>query len=542
MTASSHDVLILGGGLAGLTCALHLRQDCPQLDIRVLERRAQPAPAATHKVGESTVEIGAHYFAKQLGLQEHLEAAHLRKFGFRFFNSDGRSDIDAVQEIGVSRLLSVPSYQIDRGIFENHLLERARAQGIAVDTDCQVESLDLAAGPAAGPLHAVSVRSGGATRELRGRWLIDASGRAGLLKRQLGLAEPNRHDANAIWFRVPVRIDIEDWSQDARWLGRCELHQRWRSTNHLVGDGYWVWLIPLSSGYHSVGIVADATLHPLKSMNTFERTLEWLGRHQPRLRRALLEAGVRPTDFSFLRNFSYGCGRNFSSDRWAITGEAGVFLDPFYSPGSDFIAIANTFIADLVRRDFRGESFGAYVASYGQIFRSIYDNTLTLYQDQYRIFGDPQVLATKVIWDYAYYWGVLCQMFFQGRLTDLATLGRVREATAAANALNAAMQQFLRAWALRAPKQNEALQLDQAGLPWFDSLNRSLLDELDAAGFVARIQECVAQLERLAAEVVGSAIRGNAGVATWPEAQAVIALCRRAPVMDAELLRYPLSA
>jgi len=339
-----------------------------------------------------------------------------------------------------------------------------------------------------------------------------------------------------------VRIDIEDWSQDARWLGRCDLHQRWLSTNHLVGEGYWVWLIPLSSGYHSVGIVADAALHPLKSMNTFERTLEWLAHHQPRLQRALLDAGAAPTDFSFLRNFSYGCRKNFSSDRWAITGEAGVFLDPFYSPGSDFIAIANTFIADLVRRDRRGEAFGAYVAGYGQIFRSIYDSTLSLYQDQYRIFGDPGVLATKVIWDYAYYWGVLCQMFFQNRLTDLATLGRVRESTAAAGELNAGMQRFLRTWASAGTRHNAALMLDQAGLPWFESLNRSLLDALDADGFVARIRDSVAQLEQLAAEVVGRAIAGSAGVAAWPEAQRVIALCRREPTLEADLLRYPLSA
>ncbi len=33
--------------------------------------------------------------------------------------------------------------------------------------------------------------------------------------------------------------------------------ERWLSTNHLCGPGYWVWLIPLASGSHSVGIVAD---------------------------------------------------------------------------------------------------------------------------------------------------------------------------------------------------------------------------------------------------------------------------------------------
>ena len=38
-------------------------------------------------------------------------------------------------------------------------------------------------------------------------------------------------------------------------------------------------------------------------------------------------------DFLALQHFAHGCARVFSADRWALTGEAGVFTDPFYSPG-----------------------------------------------------------------------------------------------------------------------------------------------------------------------------------------------------------------
>ena len=55
----AHDVVITGGGLAGLTLALQLKQSFADLDILVLERRVHPVPIAAHKVGESTVEIGA---------------------------------------------------------------------------------------------------------------------------------------------------------------------------------------------------------------------------------------------------------------------------------------------------------------------------------------------------------------------------------------------------------------------------------------------------------------------------------------------------
>ncbi len=139
MADSSHDVLILGGGLSGLTLALQLKQTMPELDIKVLERRVGPAPLAAHKVGESSVEIGAHYFSETLGLKDHLDSEHLRKFGFRFFFSEGERDLSSVTELGASRYLSTPSWQIDRGIFENHLAEEVTRQGVQLAAGAAVK-------------------------------------------------------------------------------------------------------------------------------------------------------------------------------------------------------------------------------------------------------------------------------------------------------------------------------------------------------------------------------------------------------------------
>ena len=69
------DVVILGGGLAALTLSLQLKQRLPDLDIVVLERRRHPVPEATHKVGESSVEIQAHYLSQVLGLESYLQGA-----------------------------------------------------------------------------------------------------------------------------------------------------------------------------------------------------------------------------------------------------------------------------------------------------------------------------------------------------------------------------------------------------------------------------------------------------------------------------------
>jgi flavin-dependent dehydrogenase len=507
----SFDAVIMGGGLAGLTLALQLRRRFADLRVLVLERRAHPVPHAAHKVGESSVEIGAHYFDTVLGLKAHMDEKQLRKFGFRFFFSEGRSDIEGVTEIGASRYLSVPSYQIDRGIFENFLAEEAARLGVHFVDSALVRRIDLSE-DAATPHHIEWTR-GEQTHRTQARWLIDACGRAGMLKRKLGLAEPNAHDVNAVWFRIGERIAIDEWSDSTEWRERCNPQARWLSTNHLVGAGYWAWLIPLASGSHSVGIVADPKLHPLDTIDTFDKAMAWFATYQPRLYEALDGKRHLLQDFAFLKHFSHGCKQVFSGrQRWAMTGEAGLFLDPFYSPGSDFIAIGNTYITDLVAQDRAGRPLEARAQLYDQLYHSFYESTLALYQDQYPLFGDPEVLPVKVIWDYAYYWGVLSQIFFHQRLTDLHALGSLKGELQHCQRLNVAVQALLRHWSAASDRANPAVMLDQAAMPWFAELNRSLKDTLDDAAFRARIRASTVQLRQLAGEILARARAADANV------------------------------
>ncbi|GAB3023248.1 tryptophan 7-halogenase [Oleiagrimonas citrea] len=498
-STTTHDAIILGGGLAGLTLALHLRADHPDLDILVIERRRHPLPAAAHKVGESTVEIGAHYFAETLGLREHLEHDHIRKFGFRFFFSDGRDDLENVTELGVSKVLPTPSYQIDRGILENFLTDEARRRGIDVRDGATISGLSMGEH---GALHTVRYRDEDGQHTRQTRWVLDASGRAGMLRRHFKLTRDNGHRGNAVWFRLDDRIDIDGWCADADWSDRCSPPERWRSTNHLVGPGYWSWLIPLSSGAHSVGIVADAGMHPLESMRDFDRTVQWLGQRQPALARAVAERRDALLDFSFLRDYSYGCAQLFSADRWALTGEAGAFLDPFYSPGSDFIAIGNTYISALIGQDRAGRNLAPHATMYDQLYQSFYANSLPLFRKQYALLGDAEVLPVKVTWDYSYYWGVLCPLVFQKGLTDLELLGRVRADLERAQALNLRMQDLFLRWHAASANRNPRAMLDQYELRWFADLNGHLHDELDRDATVARLRTHVDLLEALADAIV----------------------------------------
>lgn len=225
------DVVILGAGAAGLTLAAGLSKERPGTSILLVEKSSR-APEAAHKVGESTVDIGAHYLRDILGLEEHLTTGELDKFGLRFFFTHGENrDITHRVELGHRQRPDVgATYQIDRGRFENYLIDDLTGRGIEVWMSHRVDQVDLGEAPGE---HTVTVTApDGNIHTIRATWVIDASGRAALLKRKLGLAKPNGHNVNAVWFRIGFPINIDTFSTSPTWHEKIAGGSRRLSTNH----------------------------------------------------------------------------------------------------------------------------------------------------------------------------------------------------------------------------------------------------------------------------------------------------------------------
>ncbi|MBM7845186.1 NAD(P)/FAD-dependent oxidoreductase [Herpetosiphon giganteus] len=507
-TAERYDVVILGGGMAGLTLALQLKQARPTSTILVIEKQSHPVPEAAHKVGESSVEICAHYLRDILGLEEHLHTQQLRKFGLRMFFSRG-DNLDLAQRVEIGPTISPPlyTYQVDRGRLENTLGIKLRDLGIVFLDGASVQQIDLQ--PQA-PYHRLHIQAA-ESRIVITNWVVDASGRRALLKRQLGLSKPVGHQANAAWFRVSYPIDVNRWSNNPEWHARIPEGDRSLSTNHLMGDGYWVWLIRLASGSTSVGIVTDANKHEFDQMNQFERALTWLHAHEPQCAAVIEEQPAAVQDFRVMKNYSYSCQQVYSADRWCLIGEAGISLDPLYSPGGDMIAIGNTLACDLIVRNLNGEDIQARALIHDRLFLTVANIWLSIYEKQYSLMNNAQIMITKIIWDTAFYWGVFGLLFFHDTFRKIADMPSVAANLTRIADLSNRIQAFYREWhAVDTADCAEAFVDLYSPLDFMVALHEGMADQLSEDEVAQRFDTNVRFFERLAGQIISIVIEAGA--------------------------------
>lgn len=506
-----YDVIVLGGGAAGLTLALQLRQQRPDIGVAVIERLAHPVPEAAHKVGESTVEIAAHYLRDILGLDDHLQTHQVRKFGLRmFFSNDDNTDIARRVELGSSVFPPLSTYQLDRGRLENELGKRCIEAGVEFLVGCKVTRVELLPDAAA---HKVHVAVPGEDRVLAARWIVDATGRGQLLQRHhRPLRRRVGHNSNAAWFRIAHPIDIGAWTEDREWAARLAEGDRAMSTNHLMGPGYWVWLIRLASGSTSVGIVAEADAHAFSSFNTLSKAREWLRQREPQCAAVVDEHAEAIQDFRVMRDYAYGSEQVFAGDqRWCLTGEAGVFLDPLYSPGLDLIAIGNGLVCDLITRSLDGEDVIALAALHDTMFRSVAEIWLAIYEKQYPLMGNARIMSSKVIWDTAFYWGVFGLLFFNDKFRHAALIPSVAADLGRLTKISNRVQLFFREWADIDDCELAPQFVDlYAPLNFMIDLHAGLADELTDEEFERRFSRNTRLFAQLAGQLISTVIAANA--------------------------------
>jgi hypothetical protein len=97
----------------------------------------------------------------------------------------------------------------------------------------------------------------------------------------------------------------------------------------------------------------------------------------------------------------------------AVVGDAAGMLDPFYSPGLDWLSHTVTSSVKMILEDFEGKDIKKKIKEHNVVFNRSYKRWFKgLYQDKYYYLGDYELMKKGYLLDFfLYYFGVVTKPY-----------------------------------------------------------------------------------------------------------------------------------
>ena len=369
-TMTDPDVVVIGGGPGGSTAATMLARK--GWNVRLYERERFPR----EHVGESLLPASIPIL-QELGALPAIEAAgFLPKWGATMVW--GASPEPWSWYFRETNITYPHSYQVWRPQFDQILLENSRAHGVDVREGQLVVDVLFENGRAAG----VRVAGEGGEELVPARFVVDASGQAGLVGRKLALRRPDEQFRNLAlyaYFERAERLPAPD-------------------ENNIFIESYsdgWAWAIPLHTGQMSVGFVVDSTAgqEAIARLGLEHAYAEQRGRapHASRMLRAAKQCGPARV----IRDWSY-VSEEVAGDGYVLVGDAACFIDPLFSTGVHLALSAGVLGAAYVTTALKDP--GMREAA-GAAYKSLYYQQYGLFRELARLFYATNRTVDTYFWE-----------------------------------------------------------------------------------------------------------------------------------------------
>lgn len=355
----SFDAVIIGGGPAGSTCAYKLASQGHS--VLLLEKSQFPR----FHIGESMVP----YITKLLEmigvLDKVKDAKFVKKPGVEFFSKE-TGDLRRQNFGNLADGQNPTSYNFDRARFDKILLDHANDSGAQVLQEANVKKLILDGDRVVG----VEYQHQGKKYEVRAPYVIDASGRAGIIDKHFHIRKMNKKLENVVVFQhyknvvkennPAVEGDVIFSAHEDGWLWGIPLANPKKnkvSSERSVFEKFQSFVDTLlnrkSAEYEvfSVGAVMPKSI--LKKSNP-KKVFDAHCKKAPRIKDAI--KGAKPvfrkpkveSDFCYY-------SEQFTGPGYFVIGDAACFVDPVFSGGVFLSMICGLKAAEAIDAIFKGK-------------------------------------------------------------------------------------------------------------------------------------------------------------------------------------------
>ncbi|KAI9039370.1 uncharacterized protein KD926_009513 [Aspergillus affinis] len=336
-------VLVVGGGPAGSYASSVLARE----GIHTVMLEADTFPR--YHIGESMLPSMRH-FLRFVDLDEKFRNHGFRvKNGATFkLNSKPATYTDFLAPAGPDG----HSWNIIRSEADQLLFEHARESGATVFDGVRVKDIEFvphASSPLGKPVSASWSRNDGSSENIRFKYLLDASGRAGIISTKY---MKNRH----------FNQGLKNQAVWGYWEGASIYGEGTKGEGdplfEAISDGSgWIWTIPLHNGTTSVGVVMNQASYAerkrqtglLYSTDLYTKIIQEAPTTSSLVANARLISEVKSAS-----DWSYSASA-YASPYLRIAGDAGCFIDPFFSSGVHLAMLGGLSAAVTICASMRGD-------------------------------------------------------------------------------------------------------------------------------------------------------------------------------------------